>query len=376
MLLATSVYTIAPDGDPDEDVIDVLAGLAGDFDVGVLSNRPEPKWLKKALDGTDIDFVHLPGRRDGKALRKLARDEGVPRHQVIVLAGSRDDIAMAANAGAVLVGAGWVDDKYVAKTGLRVDEPEDFAELVDLVDGWAGEHWFQAKGSEYSVDAICDLSTLYKGNAQQQFGRAVTDAVKGGGHALNGLLTIASCVLVHGGIRERRGLLWGVYPSSASSNDDTDTLSEFGHRLRTSVSRVQMAREGEPLFLRHKPTVKRSANANADRTDPVSEVESIRLNPAYRGKIAGKNVVVLDDCTTYGISMATAAGFLRRAGASSVTCLAIGKFGNCLGYYEVTIKSDPFAPVSLGDWSSSEGSWVEEQRIVGAQVALRELLET
>ena len=218
MLIATSVHTIAQDGEPEEGVVDVLAELAEECDVGVLSNKAEPRWFACAFKKTGVEFVHLPGRRNGKALRKLARDEGAPHHKVLVLAGGQDDVAMAANAGAVLVGAGWVEDRYVAKTGLKVEEPEDFAEVIHVVDGWAGEHWFQAKGRQYSVEAICDLSTLYKNNAQSQFGFAVCDAVKGGGDALNGLLAIASCVLVHGGIRDRKSLMWGVYPSSASAN--------------------------------------------------------------------------------------------------------------------------------------------------------------
>ena len=55
---------------------------------------------------------------------------------------------------------------------------------------------------------------------------------------------------------------------------------------------------------------------------------------------------MIDDCTTYGISFAVASAFLIAAGARSVNGIALGKFGNQLGYYEIELATDPFQPVA------------------------------
>jgi hypothetical protein len=160
------------------------------------------------------------------------------------------------------------------------------------------------------------------------------------------------------GINNAENLLWGVYPSSNSDNLDDEVLSDFTHRLRTTVSRVHYSKRGAPLFIRHTPSVKRSKGGGGDRTDPSGQILTIHLNPFYRGKLKGKNVVVVDDCTTYGVSFGVAAAFLLSAGAASVTGIALGKFGNQLRQYKISIKTDPFAPVATGGFLIEPTEWL------------------
>lgn len=56
-------------------------------------------------------------------------------------------------------------------------------------------------------------------------------------------------------------------------------------------------------------------------------------------------MVLLDDCTTYGVSFGVAAALLREAGADGMTGVALGKFGNQLSFYDIELLDDPFAPV-------------------------------
>lgn len=150
------------------------------------------------------------------------------------------------------------------------------------------------------------------------------------------------------GIGTEKKILWGVYPSSASANDDDEVLSDFTHRLRTTVSRVHFAERGQPLFVRHTAAIKRSAAKNIDRTDPTNQIQTLHINPHYNGRIAGKHIVVVDDCTTYGVSFGVAAAFLRKAGAAKVTGIALGKFGSQLRHYDIDIAGSPYQPVTSG----------------------------
>lgn len=96
------------------------------------------------------------------------------------------------------------------------------------------------------------------------------------------------------------------------------------------------------MFFRYKPSTKRSSvGVGVDRLKPTEKIESIYLNPQYRHKIVNRNVIVIDDCTTHGVSFGVAAVFLRKAGAKSVTCITLGKFGRSLRGYriEITLRS-------------------------------------
>lgn len=169
--------------------------------------------------------------------------------------------------------------------------------------------------------------------------------------------------------------MWGVYPSSSSSNNDTEVLSDFTSRLRTTVSTVHMARKGIPLFIRHKASAMRhTAGAAVNRNDPSDQILTIHLNPAYKKSIVGKNVIVIDDCTTYGVSFAVASAFLLKAGAASVRGVALGKFGSTLGYHDITLTSDPFSPIPHGGYQIANQSWPAGRTNPTAQALIRQIL--
>lgn len=376
MWLLTSPSVFPEDSAARAELIAALQSISQFADVGVVSNHSEPDWFAAEVDGAKVNFLRVAGRQQGTWLREAAAENGVSAHQVIVLAGSLDDIQMSTNNSALLVGAGWVDDEGVTERGLKVPHPNELEGLVKLYADWDGRSWYRAQGPSYTVEALCDVSTLRKGLEQERFGGLVTDAVKHATPRLNGLLAVAAGTLVRSGVIHEGDLLWGAYPSSKSTNEEEEAMCDFTHRLRTSLSRVWFAKREVPLFWRHQPAPKRSAGEGGDREDPTSEVESLHLNPYYRkGKrLRGRNVILLDDCTTYGVSMGVAAGFLRKAGALSVTCLAVGKFGRRLGCYDVKVNSSPFRPVEAGNWSVEHRTWTEESESGTDQATLRRLL--
>ncbi|QQX86686.1 hypothetical protein JJQ59_28415 [Cupriavidus necator] len=353
MLVATSISAIAPAGVVNNDVVSVLRQLSAQYPVGVFSNHAKPTWFDAHFAASAVQFIYQPGRQDGEVLKHNCGLLGVATHDCIVLAASIEDIAMGKNGGAVVVAAGWAAVPRVQTLGVRAATPPEFLEIVQLTAQWQGQWWFAGNGQAYVVRALADLSGYGANITQQQqaFGQRLTNVVKSGGAALNALLAVSARSLLIDGTGSIDGLFWGVYPSSASCNSDNEVLSDFAHRLRTTVSRVQMARRGQPLFLRHVPSVKRSGGGAFDRNDPTNQIETIHLNPAYStGQLVGKSVVVLDDCTTYGVSFGVASAFLRAAGVANVLGLALGKFGNRLSYYDITINSNPFLPVANGNY--------------------------
>ncbi|WP_442593382.1 phosphoribosyltransferase [Parapusillimonas sp. JC17] len=320
--------------------------------VALVSNHAEPSWFQSAFGGSGVQFLQERGRQSGEIVSQNAERLNLKPFDVIVLASKDVDVQMGKNGRALLVAAGTSASRQVQSLGVRVNDASEFAQVIQLTAGWSGHWWFSGDAPNYYVRALSDLSGYGKPITQQEFARRLTNTVKNGGARLNALLAVTARSLLIDGADTISNLVWGVYPSSQSTNDDRDTLSDFTHRLRTTVSRVRYAERGEPLFIRHAPSVKRSAGGGGDRTDPSGQIQTIHLNPRYNtgNQLRGKHVIVVDDCTTYGVSFGVAAAFLRKAGAASVTGIALGKFGNQLRQYDIEILTDPFAPVVAGGY--------------------------
>lgn len=352
LIIMASPASILQGGKPLNDVVDVLKKVkANGNPVGLISNHDKPDWFDACFDGSRVQFIHHPGRQNGKIVAGNAKKFNLDPYNVLVLASKTEDVQMGKNGEAVLVAAAWSNlPGIVEALGIKVQSAAEFEQIIALTEGWPGGWWCSVDGSAYRVRALADLSTIGKGNTQAQFRDGIKMTVKTGGVQLNALLTVVARSLLCEGVGAWNKLFWGVYPSSNSSNLDDEVLSDFTHRLRTTVSRVRMANRGKPLFIRHKPSIKRhTKSGNIDRTDPTDQITSIHLNPEYRGKLHDRNVIVVDDCTTYGVSFGVASAFLKAAGAASVTCIALGKFGDQLREYSISINEDPFAPVVNAD---------------------------
>lgn len=360
LIVMTSPDAVLRNGQPDPQLAQVLinAKAAGN-PVGLISNHGEPAWFNGAFGTSGVQFLQSRGRQSGEIVSQNAKKFGLNPFDALVLAAKDEDVQMGKNGGAILVAAGWSAAPQVASLGIRVDTAAELQEIINLTAGWSGQWWYAGDAGRYRVRALSDLSGLGKDVTQQLFAQRLTATVKGGGGRLNALLAVTSRSLLMEKVNELDGLVWGVYPSSKSANDDDEILSDFTHRLRTTVSRVRFSKRDEPLFIRHTPSPKRSAGGGGDRTDPTGQILTVHLNPFYKqsGRLVGKHVIVVDDCTTYGVSFGVAAAFLRKAGAASVTGVALGKFGNQLRYYEIDITTDPYQPVVAGGFTVAAPGW-------------------
>lgn len=379
LIVMTSPDGVLRNGAPDPAMIKALLAIREQGNpVGIISNLAEPDWFKQAFAGSKVQFIHETGRQDGGIVSRNAKKFDLRPFDALVLASKAEDVAMGKNGGALLLGASWAVDPRVKSLGLQVDSATDLLDIVKLTAGWGGQWYFSADAERYRVRALSDLSTKKYGLTapQQAFAHALTATVKSGGSQLKALLAVAARSLLMEGFAEESQLLFGAYPSSASSNDDSEVLSDFVHRLRTTVSQVRMAPRGQPLFIRHTASAKRSAGGGGDRTDPTDQLLTLHLNPYYaeKGRLHGRHVIVVDDCTTYGVSFGVAAALLRAAGAAQVTGVALGKFGGQARYYSIDIKGNPFKPLGKKDFAFAEPSALAGTVNNAAQLSLQDIV--
>lgn len=361
LLILTSPESLALGGKPNLSLVQALKQIrAQKIPVGIVSNHTQPDWFDATFNGSGIQFLKTSSRQTGEIISVNTDNYQLNPFDALVLATKEEDVQMGKNGGAILIAGGWSSVQSVTSLGICVKNPAELIEVINLISGWLGEWWFSGDNSFYEIKALSDLSGINQTDAQKEFANKLTYTVKQGGPKLNALLTIAARSLLMDGLGGESGLVWGVYPSSKSANNGNEILSDFTHRLRTTVSRSKFCKRDEPLFIRHTQSTKRSSSRVNDRADPSEQMETINLNPYYKdkGRLIGKHVVVVDDCTTYGVSFGVAAAFLKKAGAKKVTGVALGKFGNQLQFYDVEIKTDPFRPVlARGYVINSSGSF-------------------
>lgn len=374
-VVLTSRAVVAPQDNVDRRVAQGLQALAhSGVPVAVVSNHSEPSWFRAAFPSNEVDYVHLRGRQDGSVIKGVASKYNLEPYDFLVLGGSNEDVQMAKNGGAVLVSAGWLPPVPSAGYGVSAGSIDDFREISNLVAAWPGAWYFEGTEDRYSVNVLADVSGKNVTTAQASWANRIVNIVKGGHPRLQALLAVAARSLLRSGIARQSDVMFGLYPSSNSSNDDSDILSDFTHRLRTTTVRSHFAKKGTPLFVRHTPSTKRSRAGSIDRTDPSEQMQTLHLNPYYRNKVRGRNVVIIDDCTTYGVSFGVAAAFLRAAGAKSIRCMALGKFGNQLRYYAIDEIVDPFAPAPRKACKYTERMFTGTTNN-SAQHSLRELVK-
>lgn len=355
--------------------LDALAAIRKDgTPVYVVTNQGMVDNEIAQLTGRGLSYKKVQGRQKGHPIKEVADDLGLKSHDVLVLAINDTDMQMAKVGGAILIEAAWSTHPRVAGLGIKVDSMDQLREVINVTRGWTGQWWYEGRGASYSVRALVDVSShQYVSNDQAVFGRMVTNTVKNGGVRLTALLGVTCRSLLMDNIL-KGSLFWGVYPSSSSVNDDTEVLSDFVQRLRTTVSGVHYAKRGEPLFVRHTASIKRSRSGSGDRTDPANQIETLHLNPEYQKQLKGRTVIVVDDCTTYGVSFAVAAAFLFKAGVRAVYGVALGKFGNKLTHLQITIDSDPFLPVDYGKYRVVASSSFDAVLHSDAQAVLQAII--
>jgi hypothetical protein len=345
-----------------------------DNPVVIVSNKPQPEWFDQVFKGSKVQFRQVMGRQSGQYIKDISRANNVPTSNFLCLTASDEDYMMGKNGHAILIAAGWSNNAKARELGIQVANASELKEVFDLTNNWPGSWWFAGSGPNYGVRALADLSSYGAGNAQVLFSQKVTAAVKQGGGPLNALLAITSRSLLQEWGGEKKGVFFSVFPSSNPDNYNDEVLTDFTHRLRTTVSRVHFASRDEPLFVRHSPSPKRSHGQGGDRTDPTSQITTLHLNSRYATNIKGKDVILIDDCTTYGLSFGVAAAFLSAAGAASMTGIALGKFGSRLEHYEIVLTGNPYKPLKATDFKLVAHDSLVGTTASSAQNALHKLI--
>jgi len=331
----------------------------------VVSNHSRPTWLTGALDFIQFQRCGFkPPRQSGKIVQELIelnRKNGLAESEIIILGADDEDMMMAVNSKTVLIRCEWAKPlgSRIANYGVPFVNPGIIPVVLKLLEG--NEPWYFVHSDEFlTVYAATNAGTRFEPDATMvRLVNALRGCLKSGSKELHKGFVLHFLSSVYNTQIFREVDIWSYFPSSGSSNEGAEVMADFCDLARETYKK----RSNGPLFIRHKPSIKRHLG-KCDRTDPTSQLETVHLNPEYAGKLEGSTVAVLDDYLTYGVSFGVAAALLKKAGASKVVAVAMGKFGNCANLYDIEIKSDnvyqPLSDFRLVSTSQMSGDYERE----------------
>lgn len=115
---------------------------------------------------------------------------------------------------------------------------------------------------------------------------------------------------------------WAVAPSS--STEPNQNMVELKERVRC----MMYGRKPEPIFIRHTATTKSRIDKKkrAQNDYCLKHFRTIRVNEAYRKKLKGRIVCVIDDYLTWGNTFETLRNLLVACKVKEIIFVSIGKF--------------------------------------------------
>ena len=154
---------------------------------------------------------------------------------------------------------------------------------------------------------------------------------------------LVSCIYLSGLVNDMDFVC--VYPGHEQGTYNP-LLAGYSESIK-SIFRTRVgSRYVDSLLCRH--TTAPKSQFQGSQRSIHDQFRTINVDPDYIDRLQGNHVVVLDDFTTKGYSLETARRMLLSAGASQVTCIAIGKWGASQAVSRVSDNWDAFAPCGLG----------------------------
>ena len=310
----------------------------------LLTNEPMDAEAALSSAGLPAPTLHLsrddiPGkakRGNGAWLETVADRLRLRMNQLILVGTSQFDWYTGIHAGVVHVHARWASRLGKPITSLTSDEPADVIELL--------EHFLLHEPSWAfrlnDEDRDFAIRSLLPFNAQFPRGGGRTFTIKdiftydktvkvvGSQDARDVLMLRLLCAAYLDGALPGQSYFC-VYPSSTPAKGSPQ-LAGFLERAKVMTGSSykedlleRVAQAPDTSLERYKRSIGQSSTKDISI---AAQARTVRINPNYRKKIAGKTVIVFDDFTTEGKSIEWARILLGEAGAARVIALTIGKY--------------------------------------------------
>lgn len=351
---------------PYQGIIDVLTEFIDAYDgIVIVYSRNKDK-LERIPD--KFKCIPVQGKKiaDGtlaRAIVEYGKAQGIAEHHDVFVLGVKDpDMYMVNNGGNLfLFGAGYAvkneaeSGKLRRYSSIMINSPEALKEVLDMLQVIQSPWFFKYNLSDITIQiSLIKAHTMYQPDDIIQVNDAFNAYLKEGEQVNKDILTSYFLLCCYNkNVIEffKEADYFGTYPTSDGRvNSD---LSHLKNKLRHTFGK----RESPELLVRHTPTRKQHKTSKEERLKAWADnqLETIKVDDWYKGKLKGKNIVIIDDYSTNGVTAATAKALLEREEINSLLFVSIGKFNETTNLYEYEVKGDVYSNFEFKRIQKKEG---------------------
>lgn len=341
------------------DISNMISRLINqNIDIFIASNnRYDTSKLKRLLLIDEHRFLYpkkvggIKGKRS--FVNYVCSQLGIPPNKLLYLGDSQNDFIEAINSNVIFFLASWSNPSF--PYGIPVNTPGEFADIVETF-FLKDELWYYSIEDKDGQDRDVVVRALLDPDIPKDTG--IMNILKNKGEYTGirkikafkideylSLHLLASIYLEGLHLRSSNGKpIWCLYPGH--EGDYGSVLDSF----TMMCSRLFREHYKQELILRHTNAPSNWQTRHSGGTPIIdTQLQTIQLNPQFKDKIKDHPVIVMDDFTTEAYGFETARNFLFNAKASSVICIAVGKYPRpyYAFYPKIGVEWNSFAPTSL-----------------------------
>ena len=293
-----------------------------------------------------IELIKCPNRGRRNIAKEILEHIQGNIDTSVIISTSDMDIIMAANSGLLSLTAGWVDqlESKPRNNGIIINSLDGVTKALELLKGT--ETWYSVyERNDFKIFSLLNAGDFKNLDELKPLIKKLKEDLKIAPdihRPLFGLL-LASSLLKTEELKSVNYM--GIYPSSSPTEFKEELIYSY---YETSKFAISNKSRKEPIFIRNKKSLKRHLDSSDNRFNPNLQLSTININHYYKDKLQGKSVLVLDDFVTNGTSFWVANALLKKAGASRVFGVSLGKYGKRLHDYKINLSNrDPFSPCEI-----------------------------
>jgi predicted amidophosphoribosyltransferase len=275
--------------------------------------------------------------RRGDWSRKIVENN----KNIMLIGAVNEDIYIAANNKILLINPTWIDvEENIQKYGFKLKNFHQIIQCIDIL-GLETQLLYDFRVDEKTrLIAVSNANKYYAVKNEEEMIKKYMGTLKYGNDYYKYAVYFHYLTMIFGMEEFHDVDYWMAFPSSTGSNENN--IYDIVKRTRYLLNN---RRSGE-LFIRHTPAEKSTSMSRTKRLQEGCRrhLETIHLNPKYKGKLKGKKVCVIDDYTTNGASFESARNLLIHEEVREIILVAIGTFQKSYNKEDYKITGNVYEP--------------------------------
>ncbi len=301
----------------------------------LFASQGKPVWLGYY---PNIQYVGLLGRQSKDAARNKISELGRIPEKTLIVSCINADLFMSINSKILSIVAGWSSslDSKAQQYGLRFNNPEILPKIMDILNV-SNPWYYKYEGDNFEIYSLTNAGNKNNIQEMEPVIRMLRNHLKSGDNRFEKVFQLLFLSSLISTPVVQNVDYWAYFPASTPKKPEEEIIAQYADLARHAFGNRK--KHPYPILIRHTATQARHSGFVGNRTDPNSQISTLKVHEYYKTKIRGTTVAIVDDFTTYGTSFGVAETLLKQAGARKVLCFSIGKFGDTLLKYNIELGS-------------------------------------